>query len=179
MFQPSLLRALPAIQLLKAIGFTRIIVYASSRHFALLQTFGATDLIDRLQTPITSVPPIVKSLSTDPLTAIYDTIGDAECQQAASDCLSPGGTFVTVMPENVKQDEGKHVIFVAGTLSWPSHKDFGQIIVSKITGWFEEGVIVVCGFSKAGIEVDGLVAKSIRSPAWRFERCRGWIGEVV
>ncbi|KAF8901237.1 chaperonin 10-like protein [Mucidula mucida] len=131
-----------AIQLLKAIGFTRIIVYASSRHFALLQTFGATDLIDRLQTPITSVPPIVKSLSTDPLTAIYDTIGDAECQQAASDCLSPGGTFVTVMPENVKQDEGKHVIFVAGTLSWPSHKDFGQIIVSKITGWFEEGVIV-------------------------------------
>ncbi|KAF9009313.1 GroES-like protein [Hymenopellis radicata] len=81
---------------------------------------GATDLIDRAHTPITSVPSVVKTLTgTDPLTAVYDTVGDAECQQAASDCLPPGGTFITVVPANVKQEEGKH-----------------------ITGLFEEGIIV-------------------------------------
>ncbi|KAF9018983.1 hypothetical protein BDZ89DRAFT_1164922 [Hymenopellis radicata] len=53
------------------VSFTRIIVYASSRHLAFLQTLGATDLIDRAQTPITSVPSFVKTLTTDHLTAVY------------------------------------------------------------------------------------------------------------
>ncbi|KAF9000174.1 GroES-like protein, partial [Hymenopellis radicata] len=131
-----------AIQLLKIIGFTRIIVYASSPHFAFLQTLGATDLIDRARTPITSVPSVVKSLTTDPLTAVYDAIGAAGCQQAASDSLPPTGTFITVVPVNVKQEAGKNVIHVAGSLSWPAQAEFGQVIVGKITGLFEEGVIV-------------------------------------
>ncbi|KAF8901258.1 chaperonin 10-like protein [Mucidula mucida] len=137
-----------AIQLLKLIGFTRIIVYASSRHFAFLQSFGATDLIDRAQTPVTSIPSVVKSLTADPLGAVYDTVGSAECQQAASDCLpSTGGTFMTVVPPNVgRQEEGKHVIHVAGSVSWPAQAAFGQIIVGKLTGLFEEGVVVPTRF---------------------------------
>ncbi|KAF8901248.1 hypothetical protein CPB85DRAFT_1256412 [Mucidula mucida] len=132
----------PAIRILKAIGFARIIVYASARHFAFLQTLDATDLIDRAQTPVTPVPSVVKALPTSPLTAVYDTIGDAACQQAASECLPPGGTFITVVPENVTQEEGKHVIFVLGSLSAPLQAEFGQIIVSNVTGLFEEGVIL-------------------------------------
>jgi len=78
----------PAIQLVKACGASRIITAASPSHAALLKELGATDVFDYHKTTIW------KELPEDSVDIVYDNYGSAGTADAAMPSLRSGGVFV-------------------------------------------------------------------------------------
>ncbi|KAK7062143.1 GroES-like protein [Favolaschia claudopus] len=81
------------VQLLKTLGFSRIVVYSSKAHFEYLQELGATECIDRRAVPLESLPGAL----TAPVKVVYHTI-DLLALNTAYDCVAEGGSIVTCQP---------------------------------------------------------------------------------
>ncbi|KAF7352369.1 GroES-like protein [Mycena venus] len=146
-----------AIQLLKFLGFTRIIAYASKTHFDYLKQLGATECIDRVEVPIESLAahPTLSPL----VNVVYDVAG---AQNEAFDCVAEGGSIVTaVWTANLDRDlERKKVTLVpvmgflagpdamgfkrddvTGYAATPEHTAFGKLIIKNLPEMLKKGAI--------------------------------------
>jgi len=79
---------LPAIQLAKAFGASRIVVGASASHTALLKSLGATDVIDYHTSTIWA------ALTNDSVDVVFDNYGAPGTADAAMPALRTGGAFI-------------------------------------------------------------------------------------
>jgi NADPH:quinone reductase-like Zn-dependent oxidoreductase len=128
-----------AIQLLKFVGFTRIIAYASKANFEYLRQLGATECIDRTEVPIDSLAAHI----TPPVKLVYDTIGELN---AAYDSAMDGGSVVTVHPMANWTREGKNLTLVrAQARALPEHTAFRKLLKKILPEMLEKGALVVCG----------------------------------
>lgn len=133
-----------AIQLLKFVGFSRIITYASACHFDYLATLGITDIIDRGTTPLNQLSLAVKKLTCDPLLVVFDALGFPEAQQAGYDMLSKGGQVMTINNDQRPQkseSDGKIFKEVLGTVHLPAQSEFGRRMFRSLGKFIDEGVI--------------------------------------
>jgi len=78
----------PAIQLAKAYGATRIITASSPSHAALLKELGATDVFDYHKGTIW------EHLTENSVDIVYDNYGAVGTADAAMSSIRPGGVFV-------------------------------------------------------------------------------------
>ncbi|KAI0783886.1 medium-chain dehydrogenase/reductase like protein [Irpex lacteus] len=112
-----------AIQVAKLSGFNPIIATASLRNTELLKSLGATHVIDR-NAPLAEA---VKSITSAPIKYIYDAISIKETQEPAYQVLSPGGTFILVLPFAIDKDNVDDSKVVVATFGWPYDPDQGDL----------------------------------------------------
>ncbi|KAK0189228.1 GroES-like protein [Armillaria mellea] len=133
-----------AIQLLKFLGFSRIIAYASARHFDYLTTLGITDIIDRGTTPLNQLSLAVKKLTCDPLLVVFDALGFPEAQEAGYDMLSERGQVMTINVDQRPQkseSDGKIFRDILATVHLPAQSEFGRRMFRSLGKFMDEGVI--------------------------------------
>ncbi|KAF8214056.1 GroES-like protein [Mycena galopus ATCC 62051] len=144
-----------AIQLLKFIGFTRIVVYASKIHFDHLKKLGATECIDRAAVPEESLAATLKTS----VKVAYDIGAPNLTLNVAYDCVVDGGSIVTTLPTSVLERDlaAKKVVLVrvqgyiagpdlmppkrdnvAGYLSTADHTRFGKLIITNLPELLEK-----------------------------------------
>ncbi|THU82644.1 NAD(P)-binding protein, partial [Dendrothele bispora CBS 962.96] len=135
-----------AIQLLRYLGFSTIITYASSHQFTHLKSLGATDLIDRKAVSLSDLPAAVKKITSIPVEVVYDAFGSAESQQAGYDSLADGGQMVIVLPDEIKNKtdgDGKKVLMVKGNAQIEPSREFVKVAFGeKLPRLIEEGIVV-------------------------------------
>ncbi|THU82643.1 GroES-like protein [Dendrothele bispora CBS 962.96] len=134
-----------AIQVLRYIGFSTIITYASTHQSTYLKSLGAKEVIDRKTVSFSDLPATVKKLTSTPIEVVYDTVSSAESQQAGYDALTNGGQMVITLSDAVKNKldgDGKKVHGVFGSAHPESHREFGRIVFGKLPKLLEEGAIV-------------------------------------
>ncbi|KAF8205431.1 chaperonin 10-like protein [Mycena galopus ATCC 62051] len=142
-----------AIQLLKFLGFTRIVAYASAAHFPYLTTLGATEFIDRASIPLSSLA------VTPPVNVVYDT---AAALDAAYDSVVDGGKVTTARPVATTTRDfatrGVTLVRCFGVYAGPelmkmvgdpaghpgtaAHTAFGKLMIRELPRMIEEGVVV-------------------------------------
>ncbi|KAJ7289377.1 chaperonin 10-like protein [Mycena rebaudengoi] len=144
------------IQLLKFLGFTRIVAYASQTHVEYLRLLGATEFIDRHVVSL-------DALSTTPALAdkvkvVFDATFMGAIDQAY-DCVAQGGSIITVQRFNptTRENDTVSLVRVAGfytgpevykspvlqsLVGTPAHTAFGKHIIKNLPELFEKGVIV-------------------------------------
>lgn len=79
---------IPAIQLAKAYGATRIVTAASASHADLLKSLGATDVIDYHKSSLW------EALPADSVDIVYDNYGASGTADAAVPSIRAGGVFI-------------------------------------------------------------------------------------
>ncbi|KAJ7286266.1 chaperonin 10-like protein [Mycena rebaudengoi] len=146
------------IQLLKFLGFTKIVAYASLTHVEYLRQLGATEFIDRHTVPLDSIS--TDRTLTEKVKVVYDATSTGAID-VAYDCVAQGGAIVTVQPRvpttrsndtvsftrvlgyyagpDVANYKSEVVRAIAGT---PAHTVFGKQILKNLPELFEKGVIV-------------------------------------
>ncbi|KAJ4475602.1 GroES-like protein [Lentinula aciculospora] len=136
-----------AIQLLKFLGYSTIITYASARHTNYLKTIGATHVIDRGEVSVGSLAEAAKKIANAPIEVAYDAIGDKDSRAACTDIVVEGGLIIDVNPE-AKDPEakdsgnGKRLISVIGTSHHPPNREFGRILWKILPTLVQDGTIV-------------------------------------
>ena len=78
----------PAIQVAKLSGYSPIITTASARNAEYVKSLGATHVLDRNTVPISALGDAVKKITSEPITIAFDSISEAETQNAAYEVLS-------------------------------------------------------------------------------------------
>ncbi|KAJ7687820.1 GroES-like protein [Mycena rosella] len=125
-----------AVQLLKFLGFTRIVAYASKVHFGRLRHLGATECIDRTEVPLDALA------VAPPVKVVFDATFGAGALNAAYDAVVEGGSVVTVRPMAKCDREGRAVTLVHGYLARPEHTTFGKLLMKNLPELVERGLIV-------------------------------------
>ncbi|KAJ6502875.1 chaperonin 10-like protein [Mycena vitilis] len=131
-----------AIQLLKFLGFTRIVAYASKTHFGYLKELGATDFVDRTEVPVDALA--THGTLMPPVNVVYHAI-DPSALNGGFDCVAEGGAVATAQPgAPLDRDvEAKKV-----TISMPSIEalkelqSFEKLIKENLPKMLEQGVII-------------------------------------
>ncbi|KAJ7660140.1 GroES-like protein [Mycena polygramma] len=139
-----------AVQLLRFLGFTRIVVYASKTHFSYLKELGATEFIDRAEIALDALA------VSPPVHVVYDAT-PVGALDAAYDSVVDGGKITTVNPRATTDKQGRGITmvkcfgFYAGPdmidtthfpTAVPAHTAFGKYIISELPRLVEKGVIV-------------------------------------
>ncbi|KAJ6515403.1 chaperonin 10-like protein [Mycena sanguinolenta] len=130
-----------AVQLLKSVGFTRIVAYASKKHFEYLAQLGATECIDRSEAPLDSLAAALK----EPVKVVYHAI-DLAALNTAYDCVRPSGAIVTCQPTAPmdRDVQAKNVTFVR-LAPTPALMEFfkkaEQVMVKNLPEMLKEGII--------------------------------------
>ncbi|KAJ7293848.1 chaperonin 10-like protein [Mycena rebaudengoi] len=130
------------IQLLKFLGFTRIVVYASPTHVEYLRKLGGTEFIDRNTVPIEALAASPALAGDKRVTVAYDaSFSGTASINAAYDCVADGGKVCTVNPFAPLNREGRGVAFVRGYGATPEHSTFGRLVIKNLPELFEKGAI--------------------------------------
>ncbi|KAJ7430793.1 hypothetical protein B0H11DRAFT_2390194 [Mycena galericulata] len=157
-----------AIQLLKFLGFTRIVAYASKVHFDYLKELGATDFIDRAEVPLDSL------VVNPPVKVVYDVAGGLN---AAYDSVVDGGKVVAVIPPSKCTREGGKkvtIVYVHGYLlgpdvanpgpnmigytGRPEHTVFGKLVIKNMPEMMAKGVVLPNRFEVLPKGLAGILA---------------------
>lgn len=133
---------LAAIQVLKLSGFSKIIATASLRNTDLLESLGATHVIDRNADLASEVK---KALNGETLDLIYDVIGTKEIQTQAVELLVPGGQFIAVALVQVDKAAfpDKHFVTVYADFRLPQYWALGKSLASNLHDLLASGAIKV------------------------------------
>ncbi len=131
-----------AIQLLKFLGYSTIITYASARHADFLKSLGATHVIYRAEVPSANLPAAVKKISNS-IKIVYDAIGDADSTTASVESVAEGGQVASVLPDVKVEAEGKRVFGIYGNSHVPQNREFGKTLWKHLPKMVGDGVIVV------------------------------------
>ncbi|KAJ7435796.1 GroES-like protein, partial [Mycena galericulata] len=112
-----------ALQVLRVLGYTTIITYASGKHTEYLKSLGAThpggSYVDiRLQKK--------KIAGGAPIKIVYDAISEEDTKEACFEIVAEGGIVVTVLPGEDKNVDGKRSISIFG--STHLHREFGVLL---------------------------------------------------
>ncbi|THU86097.1 GroES-like protein [Dendrothele bispora CBS 962.96] len=146
------------IQILRYLGFSTIIVYASGSHFSYLKTLGATDLIDRKAVPFSHFDTAIKKITSSPIGVVYDTIGSVDSQAAGYKMIPNGGKMVITVEDEVKDKaEGKELVLVFGNVHPEDHREFGGKLFSKLPKLLEDEIIVPNKVEDLPGGLDGIV----------------------
>jgi len=163
-----------AIQLLKSLGFTHIIAYASATHTEYLKSLGATTVIDRNKVPASDLTAAVAQICGQ-VNIVYDAVFSSEGQAAGYEALVDNGHLLSVratpdayVPKDVDDVRGRKVTTAYGSPHMPNNKVFGKILYKKLGGLLEKGTIVPLRIEElpGGLEsivggLDRLKAKSV------------------
>ncbi|KAJ7126472.1 chaperonin 10-like protein [Mycena crocata] len=155
-----------AIQLLKFLGFTRIVAYASKAHFDYLKQLGATECIDRGEVSVESLA------RNPPVKVVYDCAGAL----GAVDCVVEGGLIVTVAGR-LPWDESKKLTLarvqgyyagpdvmkwsrddVIGYAATPQHSAFGKLLVKNLPELLTKGVVTAPRYEVLPNGLSGILA---------------------
>ncbi|KAJ6558805.1 GroES-like protein [Mycena vulgaris] len=147
-----------AIQILRVLGYSTIITYASGKHGELLKSLGATHVIDRKEVSTADLPAAAKKIAGAPIKIVYDAISDADTKEASFAILAQGGIAIAVQAGAERDEDGKKFISIVG--SPHIHREFGALLWKALPKQVADGVIVPNRVEKlpnglAGI-VDGL-----------------------
>ncbi|KAJ7441499.1 GroES-like protein [Mycena galericulata] len=130
-----------AIQVLRVLGYTKIITYASGKHTEYLKSLGATHVIDRTTVPTADVPALVKQIANGaPIKIVYDAISEPATKDASFATLADGGIAIAVLPGENRNVDGKRFISILG--STHIHRDFGVLLWKTLPKQVAEGIIV-------------------------------------
>ncbi|KAJ7495830.1 GroES-like protein [Mycena galericulata] len=130
-----------AIQLLRFVGFMRIVAYASAAHFDYLTQLGATHCIDRTAVPLETLA--AHPALTPAVPVVFDVFGSFN---SSFDCAADGGSVVTARPMGTwdadRLAQNKTVALVrAGGLGSTEHTTFGRLIIKNLPEMLAKGVI--------------------------------------
>ena len=133
-----------AIQFAKLSGFSPIITTASLRNTDLLKSLGATHVIVR-HTPASSFASEIASITTSPISLVFDSVGTAETQQLGYDTLAEGGHIVVVLKSSIQETPGstKKVVGVFGNVQVTANREIGRALAQSLSGLLESGDIIV------------------------------------
>ncbi|KAF7337132.1 GroES-like protein [Mycena venus] len=142
-----------AVQLLKFLGFTRIVAYASKVHFEYLKVLGATECIDRGEVPLE------KLVVTPAVKVAYDATFPGALD-AAYDSVVDGGKVTTTRPfaQTERESRGITLVKCFGFYAGPDvmapigdparypakveHTVFGKSLIAELPKMMEKGAIV-------------------------------------
>jgi len=134
---------LAAIQLARLSGFSPILTTASAKHSSLLQSLGATHILDRSLAGPALRAEVEKVTGGKALTIAYDAVGDAATQHAAFDALARDGRLVTVLPSNIPEEkvkeEGKEVVFVIAHIDAEHNRGIASRLTAALPGLLASG----------------------------------------
>jgi NADPH:quinone reductase-like Zn-dependent oxidoreductase len=135
-----------ALQFLKQSGFSPIISYSSKHHNSRLSVLGATDFIDRNETPLEGLATKAREMSQKPFKLVFDAIGRKEGQAAAYDLLTSDGQLVsTALETATNRGATQEYIHIPGSVFPPGPlREFGKVLWPHLSKMLEEGVIMVC-----------------------------------
>ncbi|KAJ6464728.1 GroES-like protein [Mycena vitilis] len=125
-----------AVQLLRFLGFTRIVVYASKAHFTYLKTLGATEFIDRAEIALDAVvvsPPVQVVFDAAPVGAL----------KAAYASVVDGGKVTAVHRHPVADSDARDDVIDTTHFpsAGPAYTSFGKYIIAELPKLIEKGVI--------------------------------------
>ncbi|KAJ7435465.1 GroES-like protein [Mycena galericulata] len=129
-----------AIQVLRALGYSRIITYASSKHTEYLKSLGATHVIDRKTVSTADVPAAVKKIAGAPIKIVYDAVSEDDTKEASFETLAEGGIAIAVLPGEDRNVDGKR--FKSFYFSPHFHRDFGVLVWKTLAKQVADGIIV-------------------------------------
>ncbi|KAI0749264.1 hypothetical protein C8Q80DRAFT_613479 [Daedaleopsis nitida] len=141
-----------AIQLAKLSKFSPIITTASPHNVSLLQSLGATHVLDRALSPSEVFYALreITGANGAPLEVVYDAISHGNTQVLGYEALAPGGVLVIVNTESIPAEvkerakgEEKKVVMSWGTVHMPENQKIGVEVYRRLTGWLTDGVIVI------------------------------------
>ncbi|KAL7278934.1 GroES-like protein [Trametes coccinea BRFM310] len=132
-----------AIQLAKLSGFSPIITTASLKNKALLESFGATHVVDRNLSAAALRDEVFK-ITGGPVEVVFDAISLPETQNAGFDLLTSSGTLVLVLPPTLDEEKTKNagdrkVASVVSLVNLPQNEEFAKAAFSKLSGLIEAG----------------------------------------
>ncbi|KAJ7505083.1 chaperonin 10-like protein [Mycena galericulata] len=130
-----------ALQILRFLGYSKIITYASGKHTDYLKSLGATHI------------------AGVPIKIVYDAISEEDTKEACFAILAKGGLAIAVLPGENRNVDGKRFISIIGATTH-IHREFGVLLWKTLPKQVADGVIVPNRVEKlpnglAGI-VDGL-----------------------
>ena len=134
-----------AIQLLKLSGFNPIITTTSAHNADLLNTVGATHVLDRKLSP-EALSAAIKKITYRSLKTIYDAAGTPQTQSLGYELLAPGGVLARVRPEPIPAEKlvpEKKAFWMMGNVYHPQNHTFGARLYSKLPSLLEEGELKV------------------------------------
>ncbi|KAJ7442727.1 chaperonin 10-like protein [Mycena galericulata] len=129
-----------AIQILRVLGYSKIITYASGKHTELLKFLGATHVIDRKTVSTADVPAAVKKIAGAPIKIVYDAVSEGDTRDASFATLAEGGIALAVIPGDDRNVEGKTL--KSFYFSPHFHRDFGVLAWKTLEKQLADGIIV-------------------------------------
>ncbi|KIK57751.1 hypothetical protein GYMLUDRAFT_172033 [Collybiopsis luxurians FD-317 M1] len=135
-----------AIQILKYLGFSTIITYASAKHTDYLQSIGATHIVDRASISLTDLPAHLKQITSSLIKTIYVAIPFApEAQDTAYASLAPGGAIAIAHPVPSKPEDAeaaeKKIYGVFASTHLPQNRNFGTLMWKEMPKLVHDGII--------------------------------------
>ncbi|TBU50235.1 GroES-like protein [Dichomitus squalens] len=133
-----------AIQFARLSGFSPIVTTASPHNTPLLQTLGATHVLDRKLSSEELIAEATK-ITGGPFEVVYDAIASEETSSMAYAVTARGGHLVTVLSnpalELRAKEEGKNVDFVHGVFKSEVNRDIGRSLLDALPGLLKSGDI--------------------------------------
>ncbi|KAK3302751.1 chaperonin 10-like protein [Chaetomium strumarium] len=144
-----------AIQLARLAGLSNIYATASPRHHALVQSLGASTVVD-YHSPGTAVEDILSAAGRDGVEIRYAVVnvGDNDAFAAVKHILERSSqgkegkkmkvaSLARWPEEQVAKPEGAEVSWVMGMEVWGARKDLAAWLFNRnLTGWLEGGQVV-------------------------------------
>ncbi|KAH9885809.1 GroES-like protein [Cubamyces lactineus] len=138
-----------AIQLARLAGHSPIITTASLHNAELLESLGATHVIDRFRSNESIVAELPKLTDGKPIEYAFLSIPlDQNACRLARDVLAPGGALATaspsptLLPEDVANPGlGKRIGYVFGSVHLPYTREISVAMFKQITPWLAEGIL--------------------------------------
>ncbi|KAE9396778.1 GroES-like protein [Gymnopus androsaceus JB14] len=135
-----------AIQLLKYVGYSEIITYASAKHSDYLKSIGATHVIDRTTVALSALPDTIKTVTSSPIKLVYVAFVQApEIMEVGYSCLAHGGQMPTAHPAPTKPEDaeatGRKIYGVYASTRIEPNIEFGNLMWKNISKLLEDGVI--------------------------------------
>ncbi|CDO69949.1 hypothetical protein BN946_scf184836.g23 [Trametes cinnabarina] len=129
------------IQLARLSGFSPIIATASLHNAELLESLGATHVLDRTL-PSDSVVKEAWDIAGGPIDLVFDTISSAETLATGYRATSPEGDFIYVLPDPIPgadEKPQKRAHFVRGFFDVPFNRDVSKSLLANLPEIFESG----------------------------------------
>lgn len=149
-YTQSFLQCASAIQLLKFLGFTTVVAYASQRHADYLKELGATDFVDRAKVSLSDLP----SHFSAKFDIVFDAFASPEAMATGCDLLLDGGGFTTVIPswdpfpselaERFAKGNKRVAKIIASYGVDVNTQALGALVVKEFSELFSKGIIKVC-----------------------------------
>ena len=145
-------RVYTAIQFARLSGFSPIITTASLHNAPLLQTLGATHVLDR-SLPSDQLIAEATKLAGGLFEVVYDAISTPDTLDVTYALTARGGNLVVVLPAEElvtkAKEDGKGVHMAHGLFIAPENHEIGRTLLDALPSLLESGDIKVSGLTRS------------------------------